>query len=83
MLGETKLFLTFPYKKSARKFNKQNLGLNHIAFKVLTLAELKRYASRLTKAKIKHSGIQIDKYSKKEFLFFDDPDDIRLEFYLR
>jgi glyoxylase I family protein len=82
-LGDTKLFLTYAYKKSARKFDKHNFGLNHMAFRVKTLAELKRYSTKLSKAKIKHSGIQIDKYSNKEFLYFDDPDGIRLEFYLR
>ncbi len=83
MLGETKLFLTHPYKKSARAFDKHNLGLNHLAFKVWSLTELKKYQQKLHIAKIKHSGIIIDQYSKKEFIWFDDPDGIRLEFYLR
>lgn len=26
---------------------------------------------------------KIDKYGKKEFIWFDDPDGARLEFYLR
>lgn len=82
-IGDTKLFLTFPYKKSARVFDKHNLGLNHIAFGVKTLTELKKYQTKLNKAKIKHSGIKIDQYSNQEFIWFDDPDGIRLEFYLR
>jgi glyoxylase I family protein len=82
-LGDTKLFLTFPYKKSAAKFDKHNLGLNHLAFRVSSLAELRGYEQKLSKAKIKHSAIQIDQFSKKEFMWFDDPDGIRLEFYLR
>jgi catechol-2,3-dioxygenase len=81
--GTMKLFITFPYKKDAKPFDKHNIGLNHLAFGVTSLSELKKYERRLNKAKIKHSGIQIDKYSNKEFIWFDDPDGIRLEFYLR
>ncbi len=79
----TKFFLTYPYKKSVQKFDKSNLGLNHIAFTVQSIAALKRLKSKLDKAKIQNSGIIIDKYSNKEFIWFDDPDKIRLEFYLR
>lgn len=82
-IGLMKLFITFPYKKGAKSFDKHNIGLNHLAFGVGVLSELKKYERRLNKAKIKHSGIQIDKYSNKEFIWFDDPDGIRLEFYLR
>jgi hypothetical protein len=35
-LGSAKLFLTFPYIKAAKKFNKHNLGLNHIAFRLIS-----------------------------------------------
>jgi glyoxylase I family protein len=81
-LGDTKLFITSPYKRNAIKFNKANLGLNHIAFRLSTKSELKTYLQKLDRAKIANKGIQIDKYSKKEFIWFDDPDGIRLEFYL-
>ncbi len=83
MLGATKLFLTSPYKQSAKKFDKHNIGLNHIAFQVGSLPRLKAYKLLLDKAGIVHSGIQIDNYSLKEFIHFDDPDGIRLELYLR
>jgi catechol-2,3-dioxygenase len=82
-IGETKLFLTFPYSKSPRSFDKHNLGLNHLALGVNSLNELKKFEKLLNKGKLKHSGIQIDKYSNKEFIWFDDPDKIRLEFYYR
>ncbi len=82
-LGGTKLFIASPYKKNALKFNKANLGLNHFAFRASTKKELASYQLKLDKAKIANSGVQIDKYSKKEFIWFDDPDGIRLEFYLR
>jgi glyoxylase I family protein len=82
-LGEAKLFLTFAYKKTAKKFDKHNFGLNHFAFKASDLKHLEQLEAKLNKAKIKNSGIQIDQYSKKEFIWFDDPDGIRLEFYIR
>lgn len=82
-LGQTKLFLTDPYKKNAKSFNKNNIGLNHFAFIAKTLNELKALEERLNKSKIKHSGIQVDKYSGNKFIWFDDLDKIRLEFYLR
>lgn len=82
-VGETRLFLTSAYKKGAKQFDKHNFGLNHIAFGINGLAELRQIAAKLTKAGIKHSGIAHDKYTKKSFLWFDDPDKIRLEFYLR
>lgn len=82
-IGQSKLFLTSPYKTAAKAFEKHNLGLNHIAFGISSLVELRKIAQKLTKARIKHSGIGHDRYSKKSFLWFDDPDKIRLEFYLR
>ncbi len=82
-IGDTKLFITGPYKKSARRFDKANLGLNHIAFRVNTKRELVFYLNKLTRAKVFNSGILIDPFSNKEFIWFDDPDGIRLEFYLR
>lgn len=82
-VGETKLFLTSPYKKTAKNFNKHDLGLNHIAFGVSGLVELRRVADQLTKVGIEHSGVIRDQYSRKSFLWFDDPDKIRLEFFLR
>lgn len=82
-IGLTRLFITGPYKKTAKSFDKHNLGLNHVAFGVSSLEDLRKMSDKLTKAKIQHSGVIIDKYSRKSFLWFDDPDKIRLEFYLR
>ena len=83
-VGDTKLFLGLPYKWiKNNKFDKNRIGLNHLAFGVRTLEELKKFEKILNDSKIKNSGIQIDKYGKKEFIWFNDPDGIRLEFYLR
>ena len=84
VLGNTKLFLTKKYKISAKKFDKHNFGLNHIAIKVDSLKKLKELINKLDKAKIKHSSIISDKYNHlNKLTWFDDPDGIRLEFYYR
>jgi len=83
-IGNTKLFFAPPYKKIKNNvFNSDRIGLNHLAFGVRTHNELKRFEQKLIKAKIKNSRIQIDKHGKKEYVWFDDPDKIRIEFYLR
>ena len=83
-VGETKLFFGLPHNKiENNEFNKDGIGLNHLAFGVKSLDELKKFESILNKSNIKNSGIKIDKYGKKEFIWFDDPDGMRLEFYLR
>lgn len=83
-IGKSKLFLVLPYKNlNNNKFNKDRLGLNHLAFGLKNMTELKDMAKLLKKQKIKNSGIQIDKYGKNPFIWFDDPDGIRLEFYIR
>lgn len=81
--GKSKLFITSPYVDHAAEFDKHNIGLNHIAFGVGSFGDLNRLEKTLISAGIKNSGIQDDKYSAKSFIWFDDPDNIRLEFYLR
>jgi glyoxylase I family protein len=81
-IGETKVFFGLPYG-DYEFYDKDKCGLNHLAFRVNSLEELKAYEEKLNQAQIKNSGIQIDKYGQKEFIWFDDPDGYRLEFYLR
>lgn len=84
LVGQTRLFLTTPRNKAwSVKFNKENIGLNHLAFGVESFQELNDIALYLKKAKVENSGIQIDEYGKKPFIWLDDPDGIRLEFYQR
>ena len=83
-IGRTKIFMGLPYHKIRNNsFNKDRVGLNHLAFGTRSLAELRSTKNVLDKNGIKNSGIKIDKYSKKEFVWFDDPDGIRMEFYVR
>lgn len=82
-IGVTKIFFGVPYRKPKRAFDKEDLGLNHLAFGVKKLSEMEAFEKVLNKAKIKHSGIQVERHAKKQFIWFDDPDGLRLEFYLR
>jgi len=81
-VGETLLFFTTAMDQ-AQPHNKENVGFNHIAFGIRSLAELQVIEAQLNSAGIAHSGIGIDKYGKKEYVWLDDPDGMRIEFYLR
>lgn len=58
-VGETKLFFGLPYGEY-EKYDKDKCGLNHLAFGVRSLDELKKFVDILDKAEIKHSSIKID-----------------------
>lgn len=81
-IGDTKIFFGLPYKEYDNP-DKDMGGINHIALGIRTIDELRFFESILNNASIKNSGIQVDKYGQKEFIWFDDPDGYRLEFYLR
>ena len=82
--GKTKLFLATPYRKIQKsdKFDPNRIGLEHLAFGVASLGDLARIEKKLNKEKVKNSGIHTDKHSKKEKIWLNDPDSIRLEFFL-
>ncbi|MBV8438632.1 MAG: VOC family protein [Silvibacterium sp.] len=82
LAGDTRLFFV-PAQLLDPAFDKQRIGLNHLAFGVRTLEELLQVCRQLDGAGIHHSGIQIDHYGNREFLWLDDPDGMRVEFYLR
>lgn len=82
--GDTKLFFGLPFKKLANNtFNRNRIGLNHLAWRARTLDDLRKRKDSLDKAGIKNSGIIRDKYKHREYIWFNDPDGIRQEFYLR
>ena len=62
---------------------KDSYSLNHLAFGVRRTNELKQFEKVLNDAGIANKGIRIDKYGKKEYVSFDDPDGYRIEFYNR
>jgi catechol-2,3-dioxygenase len=81
-IGDTKIFFGLPYSKW-KEIDKDASGLNHFAFGVRTESELREFEKILNSTDIKNSGIQIDKWGNKEFIWFDDPNGYRLEFYCR
>jgi catechol-2,3-dioxygenase len=82
MTGETRLFFTIADSAKA-PYDKEQTGLNHLAFAIPTLEDLQTIQTQLSTASIPHSGIQIDQYGLKEFIWLDDPNGLRIEFYLR
>ncbi len=81
-VGATKIFFGLPYIQWAT-LDKDAGGLNHLAFGVKSVEELRSLESKLNESDIKNSGVQIDKYGGREFIWFDDPNGYRLEFYYR
>ncbi len=81
--GDTLLFFTLSDRRQQVPFEKEKVGLNHIAFGVRTLEELQTIQAQLDHAGLSHSGITLDRYGLKEFIWLDDPDGMRIEFYLR
>jgi glyoxylase I family protein len=81
--GDTRLFFTCGVESPRGTYEKEKVGLNHIAFGVRTLKELQTIQAQLDNAGISHSGIKLDRYGLKEFIWLDDPDGMRVEFYLR
>jgi glyoxylase I family protein len=83
MVGETRLFLTLSSEADGGRAEKERAGMNHIAFGVNSLKELEAVQLRLDAARIAHSGAKLEPHGRREFLWLDDPDGIRIEFYVR
>jgi catechol-2,3-dioxygenase len=80
--GETTLFFT-PSTKPTSPYDKEQPGLNHLALGVHDPADLRKIEDHLNKSGLKHSGIGIDSHGGKEYIWFNDPNGFRLEFYCR
>jgi len=83
--GETKFFLVLSYGElpADDRFNPNRIGLEHLAFGVRELKDLQTIEKALTQQGVRHSGIHIDRHSQREKMWLDDPDGIRLVFFLR
>jgi catechol-2,3-dioxygenase len=81
--GDTMLFFTTSPRNPSNPYDKELPGLNHVAFGVHQPAHLRQIEDHLNSAAVKHSGIGIDSHGKKEYIWFDDPNGFRLEFYCR
>lgn len=82
-IGDTRLFFTTSEGPEAAAHDKESIGLNHMAFGVRSLRDLQAVSARLNEDGIAHSGIVLDHYGAREFIWLDDPDGMRVEFYLR
>src|SRR5215469_10129259 len=82
-VGHTRVFFTRCDQHQPGPYAKEEVGLNQLAFGVRTLEELQTIQERLGRAGISNSGIKKDRYRQKEFIWLDDPDKMRIEFYLR
>lgn len=82
-VGHTRLFFTSVAGHQAGTYDKEHVGLNHIAFGVRTLKDLESIRAQLSRNQIAHSGIVLDQYGPTELIWLDDPDGMRVEFYLR
>lgn len=82
-VGGTKLFFGLPYKGSSGSYDRDAHGLNHWAIGLEERRELEEADRRLTSSRINHSSIQKCKHSGLDYIWFNDPDGMRVEFYLR
>lgn len=81
-IGESTIYLALS-DGDFQKVDKDKGSLNHLAFGVRTADELRGFEKVLNESSIQNSGVKIDKYGNKEFIWFDDPNGYRLEFYCR
>jgi glyoxylase I family protein len=82
-VGDMRLFFTRSDEHKAGPYEKEKVGLNHLAFGVRTLEELQAIRAQLDSVGVAHSSIKRDKYGQKEFIWLDDPDGMRVELYMR
>jgi glyoxylase I family protein len=83
LVGDTRVFFTVSPESQTGIYNKEKVGLNHVAFGVRSLTELEAIGAELDSSEISHSGLKVDQYGQREFIWLDDPDGLRIEFYLR
>jgi glyoxylase I family protein len=83
MAGDTRLFFTRSVESPQGMYEKENVGLNHIAFGARTLKELRTIQGQLDSRGIPHSGIKLWQDGLTEYIWLDDPDGMRVEFWLR
>jgi glyoxylase I family protein len=83
MAGDTRLFFTRSVESRQEKYEKEKIGLNHIAFGVRTLQELQTIQAQLDSSGISHSRIKLWQDGLTEYIWLDDPDGMRVEFWLR
>ena len=81
--GDTRLFFTRSVGSGQGTYEKEKVGLNHIAFGLRTLTELQTVRGQLDASGISHSGIKFWQDGLTQYIWLDDPDGMRVEFWLR
>ena len=76
----TRLFFTKAVD-STTPYDKEQSGLNHIAFGVESLPHLEQIHTHLQSTGIPNSGIGIDPHGKQNYIWLNDPNGFRVEFY--
>jgi len=84
LVGDTVLVLRepLPGTPAADRFSEARIGLDHVAFKVETAAELEELSERLRGLGAEVGELEHDPHGGGAALTFRDPDNIQLEFYL-
>src|SRR5580698_5422615 len=83
-IGPTRLFLVLPHGElpAGDVFSPNRIGLEHFAIGIGSVEELREVAQVLDAGRILHSGIHIDSNSQREKIWLNDPDKIRIEFFI-
>jgi len=81
--GDTRLFFTLSPASNQGDYDKEKIGLNHIALGVRTVAELNTIVAQLDDSGIVHSGIKVWQDGVTQYIWLNDPDGIRVEIWLR
>lgn len=80
--GLSVFFTKWPRTKTEDKFDENKVGLDHVAFGVDSIEELKKAEKKLNKLGAKTIGIETCQYSGLPYICFRDPDNIQVEFYI-
>jgi glyoxylase I family protein len=83
IVGAARLFFTPSSRGSANSYDKESVGLNHLAFGIHSSQELREILDHLNDSRLQNSGVKIDHYGNKEFIWLNDPNGFRVEFYCR
>ena len=82
-IGDTRLFFTKATGPASIPYDKEQPGLNHLALGVESVPHLDQVLNQLRSAGIPNSGIGIDPHGKQNYIWLNDPDGFRIEFYCR
>jgi glyoxylase I family protein len=83
LAGNTRLFFTLSPADKQGDYDKEKIGLNHIALGVRSVEELKIMQAQLDDSGVIHSGIKVWQDGVTQYIWLNDPDGIRVEIWLR